>query len=117
MADFDALMAVAKQNGIRVIPSLRSWAPWRCLRPGMASSRLAPRHRAVLAYLLLHAGTVVSAERLIGAVWGQDPPDTARAQVHAAVTAIRRVLRAAGADQLLASRAAGYVISPGAGTA
>ena len=89
--------------------------PVEVLASGRGQLRLAPRHRAVLAYLLLHAGTVVSAERLIGAVWGQDPPDTARAQVHAAVTAIRRVLRAAGADQLLASRAAGYVISPGPG--
>lgn len=76
---------------------------------------LAPRHRAVLAYLLLHAETVVSADRLIGAVWGPDPPGTARAQVHAAVTAIRRVLREAGAAELLESRAAGYVIAPGPG--
>jgi DNA-binding SARP family transcriptional activator len=85
------------------------------LAAGRGLPRLAPRHRAVLAYLLLHAGTVVSAERLIGAVWGPDPPDTGRAQVHAAMTAIRRVLRDAGAAQLLASRAAGYVISPGPG--
>ena len=76
---------------------------------------LAPRHRAVLAYLLLHAGTVVGPERLIGALWGQEPPDTARAQVHAAVAAIRRVLRRAGAAGLLATRAGGYVMQPGAG--
>ena len=72
----------------------------------------APRHRAVLAYLLLHARTVISADRLIDAIWGQTPPDTARAQIHAAVTALRRVLRAAGAAQLLATRAGGYVILP-----
>ena len=89
--------------------------PVEVLAAGRGLPGLAPRHRAVLAYLLLHAGTVMSAERLIGAVWGEDPPDTARAQVHAAVTAIRRVLRAAGAAQLLASRAGGYVISPGPG--
>jgi DNA-binding SARP family transcriptional activator/tetratricopeptide (TPR) repeat protein len=76
---------------------------------------LAPRHRAVLAYLLMHAGTVVSAERLIGAVWGQQPPDTARAQVHATMTAIRRVLRRADAAGLLATRVGGYVIQPGPG--
>ena len=76
---------------------------------------LAPRHRAVLAYLLLHAGTVISAERLIGAMWGPEAPDTARAQIHAAVTAIRRVLRAAGAQELLVTRAGGYLISPGQG--
>ncbi len=76
---------------------------------------LAPRHRAVLAYLLLHAGTVITAERLTGAMWGPLPPDTARAQIHAAVTAIRRVLGAAGAAQMLVTRAGGYLISPGPG--
>ena len=73
---------------------------------------MAPRHRAVLAYLLLHAGTVINAERLIGAMWGQTPPDSARAQIHAAVAAIRRMLRAAGAAQALVTRAGGYVILP-----
>ncbi|WP_345433737.1 AfsR/SARP family transcriptional regulator [Actinoallomurus vinaceus] len=77
--------------------------------------RATPRHRAVLAYLLLNARTVMSADRLIDAVWGQTPPDTARAQVHAAVTAIRRVLRAAGAEEVLVTRAAGYVALPAPG--
>ncbi|MFB6620071.1 BTAD domain-containing putative transcriptional regulator [Streptomyces sp. NPDC056367] len=72
----------------------------------------APRHRAVLGYLLLHAGTVLSADRLIDAVWGLTPPDTARAQVHAAVTAIRRVLRGAGTAEVLETRPSGYVIVP-----
>jgi DNA-binding SARP family transcriptional activator/Tfp pilus assembly protein PilF len=78
--------------------------------PGQRVPPAAPRHRAVLAYLLLHAGTVVSADRLIGAIWGQTPPDTARAQIHATVTVIRRVLRAAGAGQALGNRAGGYVL-------
>jgi DNA-binding SARP family transcriptional activator/tetratricopeptide (TPR) repeat protein len=69
----------------------------------------------MLAYLLLHAGTVVSADRMIGAVWGNAPPGTARAQVHAGVTAIRRVLRQADAAELMESRSGGYVISPGPG--
>ncbi|WP_327358371.1 AfsR/SARP family transcriptional regulator [Streptomyces sp. NBC_01304] len=72
----------------------------------------APRHRAVLGYLLLHAGTVLSADRLIDAVWGLTPPDTARAQVHAAVTAIRRVLRGTGTAEVLETRPSGYVIVP-----
>ncbi|SEH03802.1 DNA-binding transcriptional activator of the SARP family [Nonomuraea solani] len=74
--------------------------------------KAAPRHRAVLAYLLLHAGTVISAERLIGAMWGAAPPDSARTQIHAAIAAIRRVLRSSGAEHLLETRSAGYVIRP-----
>jgi len=85
--------------------------PVEVLAAGRGLPGLAPRHRAVLGYLLLHAGTVVSPERLIGAVWGDEPPDTARAQVHAAVAAVRRILRPAGAGGALASRAGGYVIA------
>ncbi|NEB08144.1 tetratricopeptide repeat protein [Streptomyces coelicoflavus] len=72
----------------------------------------APRHRAVLAYLLLHSGTVLGAEQLIEAMWGPTPPETARAQIHAAIAAVRRVLRAAGEGELLVTRPAGYVIRP-----
>ncbi|QLY33345.1 tetratricopeptide repeat protein [Nocardia huaxiensis] len=73
---------------------------------------LAPRHRGVLAYLLLNAGRVCTIERLIEAIWGFDEPDTARAQIHASLTAIRRVLRAADAVQTVETRAAGYVAHP-----
>jgi DNA-binding SARP family transcriptional activator/tetratricopeptide (TPR) repeat protein len=79
---------------------------------GRPLTGLAPRHRAVLAYLLLHAGTVIGIDRLTTALWADGPPDTARSQIHAAVTTIRRVLRTAGADGVVATRAAGYVISP-----
>ncbi|MFE3449784.1 tetratricopeptide repeat protein [Nonomuraea sp. NPDC059194] len=72
----------------------------------------APRHRAVLGYLLLHAGTVLSADRLISAMWGLTPPDTARAQIHAAVTAIRRALRTVSMAERLQTRPSGYVIDP-----
>ena len=61
---------------------------------------LAPRHRAVLAYLLLHAGTVISADRLTGAMWGHEPPGTARAQLQASVAAARAALRTADADEI-----------------
>ncbi|MFC4011471.1 tetratricopeptide repeat protein [Nonomuraea purpurea] len=79
---------------------------------GRELTGLAPRHRAVLAYLLLHARTVLTVEQLIDALWGPTPPDTARAQIQAAVTTIRRVLRGAGAAQRLATRAGGYTIDP-----
>ncbi|WP_219825854.1 AfsR/SARP family transcriptional regulator [Nonomuraea typhae] len=73
---------------------------------------LAPRHRAVLAYLLLHARHVVSTEQLIEAMWGPTPPGTARSQIHGAVTGIRRALRAAGLPDALRTKAAGYVLVP-----
>ncbi|MFB4273305.1 BTAD domain-containing putative transcriptional regulator [Nonomuraea sp. GTA35] len=82
---------------------------------GRSLPALAPRHRAFLAYFLLHAGVVLSVERLTDAMWGPTPPDTARAQVHAALTAMRRTLRAADAAHLVQTRPAGYVITPAAG--
>ncbi|GLZ75564.1 SARP family transcriptional regulator [Actinorhabdospora filicis] len=75
----------------------------------------APRQRAMLAYLLLHAGTPVSAERLTGAMWGGSPPGTARSQLHTSMAAIRRTLREAGAPDLVATRPAGYVALPAPG--
>jgi DNA-binding SARP family transcriptional activator/tetratricopeptide (TPR) repeat protein len=75
-------------------------------------SRLTPRHRAVLGYLLVNARRPVSADRIIEAVWGIDQPDTARAQVHAALTAIRRALRGTDAADSIQTTDAGYRIRP-----
>lgn len=86
--------------------------PVEAVAPGSDAPGLAPRHRAVLAYLLLHAGVAISADRLIDAMWGPLPPDSARAQIQTTIAAIRRMLRASEADGMLATRPAGYVITP-----
>ena len=36
----------------------------------------APKQRALLALLLLHANRVVARERLIDELWGDEPPET-----------------------------------------
>ncbi|WP_433713420.1 BTAD domain-containing putative transcriptional regulator [Nocardia sp. CA-084685] len=76
------------------------------------ATALAPRHRGVLTYLLLNDGRVCTIDRLVDAVWGLDAPVTARAQIHAALTAIRRVLRNTDAASVIETRAAGYVAHP-----
>jgi DNA-binding SARP family transcriptional activator/tetratricopeptide (TPR) repeat protein len=86
--------------------------PVQVIADGTPLTGIAPRHRAVLGYLLLNAGRVISMERLIDAMWGHDRPDTARSQIHASITAIRRVLRGAGAVHLLQTRTGGYVAAP-----
>ncbi|WP_018351431.1 AfsR/SARP family transcriptional regulator [Longispora albida] len=80
---------------------------------GVRLPPLAPRHRAVLGYFLLHAGKVLSAERVIGAVWGENPPDTVRTQLQGSVSAIRRALAQAGAPDMLVTRSPGYVLDLG----
>ncbi|MBO3749808.1 tetratricopeptide repeat protein [Streptosporangiaceae bacterium NEAU-GS5] len=86
--------------------------PVQMTADGAQPAGIAPRHRAVLGYLLLNAGRVISLERLIDAMWGHDRPDTARSQIHASITAIRRALREAGAVHILQTRGGGYVALP-----
>jgi DNA-binding SARP family transcriptional activator len=53
------------------------------------------KQRALLAVLLLHAGQVVSADRLIDELWGEDPPQTARSVLQVYVANLRRILEPA----------------------
>ncbi|OBB75219.1 MULTISPECIES: BTAD domain-containing putative transcriptional regulator [Mycolicibacterium] len=59
-----------------------------------------PKQRAVLAVLLLAAGRVVSVDRLIDAVWGDDAPGSATASLQAYISNLRRALRDAGQSQV-----------------
>jgi DNA-binding SARP family transcriptional activator/Tfp pilus assembly protein PilF len=68
----------------------------------------APRHRAMLAYLLLHANRVVTIDALIDALWPEPPPPTARAQVHVAMSKLRRELRALGMADVIHTEPSGY---------
>jgi predicted ATPase/DNA-binding SARP family transcriptional activator len=68
-----------------------------------------PRHRRLLAVLLLHAGELVPAERLIDALW-DEPPPSAAAMVHVRVSELRRALRAAGLDDVIETHGSGYVL-------
>ncbi|NUR26057.1 MAG: hypothetical protein HOV83_09460 [Catenulispora sp.] len=54
------------------------------------SPALRPQWRTTLACLLLNANSVVTFERLATALWGHEAPPTARTQIHAAVSALRR---------------------------
>lgn len=56
-----------------------------------------PRQEKILAALLLDAGRVVSVERLVTVVWGDDAPTTANRQIRNVTNALRRQLIDAGA--------------------
>jgi predicted ATPase/DNA-binding SARP family transcriptional activator len=75
----------------------------------------ATREAALLADLLVHAGEVVSASRLIDDLWRGNPPPGASATLQTYVKNLRRVLepgRAAGeASEVLLTRRPGYVLS------
>jgi predicted ATPase/DNA-binding SARP family transcriptional activator len=59
---------------------------------GLDLTPVRPRHRSVLAALLLGRGRVVAIDELIAAVWGDDAPPTARTALHGHVSALRRGL-------------------------
>lgn len=69
----------------------------------------AARDRVVLAMLLSHPGRVVTVDALAEAVWGVDPPATARGQLQTCVSRLRRVLP----PGVIGSDPAGYRIDPG----
>ena len=75
-----------------------------------------PKQRCVLAVLLVNHGSVVSVDRLIDAVWEDNPPPKALASLRAYVTNLRRALpvstdTASPAKARLASRAYGYQLT------
>ena len=50
------------------------------------------KRRALLAVLLLEPNQVVSRDRLIDALWGEEPPDTARNTIQVYVSQLRKLL-------------------------
>jgi DNA-binding SARP family transcriptional activator/tetratricopeptide (TPR) repeat protein len=79
---------------------------------GRAPVPIGPRARAVLAALALTPGQVHSVDRLIEAVWGQDPPTTATAQIQACVSSLRRAWPGGSeaSREVLVTAAPGYVL-------
>jgi predicted ATPase/DNA-binding SARP family transcriptional activator len=62
------------------------------------------KRRELVGALALEAGEVVSRDRLIDALWGEDPPDTARNTLQVYVSQVRKLLP----DGLLETTANGY---------
>ena len=88
---------------------VRSSGPSRSSSTGCRCARGARKQRSVLAVLALAAGRVVSVDRLVDGVWGQDAGDRAPTTVQVYVSTLRRVLADAGAGGLLVARRPGYV--------
>jgi len=72
------------------------------------------KQRAVLAVLLLRAGEVVSVERLVDEVWGDDPPPSAAHTLESYVSRLRQLFN--GHGPRLVRRGAGYALELGDAT-
>src|SRR3954451_6836964 len=84
----------------------RILGPLEILRDGAAVELSGQRQRVVLALLLLNANHVVSTERLVEQLWGEQPPRTAVTSLHNALVQLRKLL----GNDALETRAPGYVL-------
>ena len=66
------------------------------------------KQRALLAILLLSANEVVSSDRLIDELWGEQSPESGRAALQVRVSQLRKAL--GGGEKLILTRAPGYVL-------
>src|SRR5438105_12222948 len=64
------------------------------------------KQRALLAMLLLEANRVVSSDRLIDALWEDEPPETAQKALQVYVSQLRKLL----GKERLQTRAPGYLL-------
>lgn len=70
-----------------------------------------PKQRCVLVVLLARHDSVVSIDRLIDAVWGEQSPPKALSSVRSYVANLRRVLNPPGGPQRLTSHPYGYQLA------
>lgn len=73
------------------------------------------RQQVVMATLLLSANRVVTMDRLVEAIYGEDLPPTCRSQAQICVSSLRRLFAAHGNGAIISTRAHGYVIQVGTG--
>src|SRR5437899_840307 len=66
--------------------------PLSVSRDGEPTAIGGQKRRALLAALLLEPNRVVSRDRLIDALWGEAPPDTARNTIQVYVSQLRKLL-------------------------
>lgn len=71
-----------------------------------------PKQRAILGYLLVHANEVVATRKIIGALWPEGAPSTARKMLQNTVSNIRGLLSAQGdsSSSALLTHSPGYML-------
>jgi DNA-binding SARP family transcriptional activator len=91
--------------------------PLEIVRQGRTLEFGTGKQRALLAVLLLHRNEVVSSDRLINALWGENAPATASKIVQSYVSRLRKVLEPDDEGQdsgsgrsILMTRSPGYVL-------
>ncbi|HEY5879344.1 MAG TPA: BTAD domain-containing putative transcriptional regulator [Nakamurella sp.] len=92
-------------------PALRVLGPIELVTGGLGSARL----RRAAAVFTIHAGAVLSADRLVDLIWDHNPPANPEAALHTVISRLRGQLVTAGLVNRLLTRPPGYLLrlSPG----
>ena len=77
--------------------------------PAIASGK----QRALLAILLLHANEVISSDRLIEELWGEQPPATAAKSLQVHVSRLRKALGGAQSPVITGPHGYSIRVAPG----
>ena len=75
----------------------------------------AGKPRALLALLALNAGATISTDRLVGGLWGEEPPATAAKMVQLYVSQLRKAFANGGNGAEIVTRGRGYELRLGDG--
>jgi DNA-binding SARP family transcriptional activator len=92
------------------VPEFRILGPLEVAHDDELIELAGARQRALLTVLLVHAGEVVSGDRLLEEVWGDDAPSAGIAALRVRMSQLRRALGPAG--EVLVTRPPGYVARP-----
>lgn len=74
------------------------------------------RQQIVVATLLLGANRVVTMDRLLEAIYGEDLPPTSRSQAQISISSLRRLFATRSRDAIISTHSHGYVIQVDSGT-
>jgi DNA-binding SARP family transcriptional activator len=88
------------------VDEFRLLGPLEAVVDGMAVPLAAAKPRALLALLLLNRNRVVSTDRLIDELWGDDPPAQATKTLQVYISQLRKAL----GNERLVTRAPGYLL-------
>jgi DNA-binding SARP family transcriptional activator len=88
----------------------RLLGPLEAIGDGRALPLGGAKQRALLAVLLLRPNEVVSTDRLIDELWGDQPPPTAAKVVQVYVSQLRKAMAANGVEPSIVTRPPGYLV-------
>jgi predicted ATPase/DNA-binding SARP family transcriptional activator len=93
------------------VTTFRLLGPVEAEIDGRAVPLGAPKQRCLCAFLLLHANEVVSPERAIDFLWGEDPPPSAHGSLQVYVHGLRKQVGGGRIE----TRGSGYLLTVGSG--